>query len=145
MQIKVVLIHSTWVGDNFQRLMFYPENEAQAKPPPSSTHLMAINCLKHQLAGRSASFALLQKGGKLMNYGRRRTIKNTTKRSSMPIKTRQNDCCCRLKSDKTAPFLPASIPLEIHTLHFVLSNCSRAKTKRSNCHVGKVSKALEEF
>ena len=42
-------IHSTWVGDNFQRFMFYPENEAYAKPT-ISTHLMAINCLKHQLA-----------------------------------------------------------------------------------------------
>ena len=102
------------MGDNFQRLMFYPENEAHAKP--TSTHLMAINFLKHQLARRPASFAWLQKGGKLMNYDRRIPIKNTTKRSSMPIKTRQNDLVCRLKPDKTAPFLPAAIRLQIHTL-----------------------------
>ena len=98
--------------------MFYPENEAKLTIlGGSSTHLMAINCLKHQLPASplTASFALLQKGGKLMNYDRRITIKNTTKRSSMPIKTRQNDCVCRLKSDKTAPFRPA-VPLEIHTL-----------------------------
>ena len=97
----------------FTALCFIPKMRLMRSPP--STHLMAINCLKHQLARRSASFALLQKGGKLMNYGRRITIKNPTKRSSLPIKTRQNDCWCRLKSDKTAPFRPA-VPLEIHTL-----------------------------
>ena len=110
--------------------MFYPENEAKLTIlGGSSTHLMAINCLKHQLPASplTASFALLQKGGKLMNYDRRITIKNTTKRSSMPIKTRQNDCVCRLKSDKMAPFLP-----EIHTLLQITMLCLIAGAPKLN-------------
>ena len=110
--------------------MFYPENEAHAKP--TSTHLMAINFLKHQLARRPASFAWLQKGGKLMNYDRRIPIKNTTKRSSMPIKTRQNDLVCRLKPDKTPPFLPAAIRLQIHTLQQMTMPCLIAGAPKLN-------------